>query len=532
MEELLEEVEALRARNAQLEHAAAQLATARRKMQELAALYHVAVATGHQLEAEMLFERLYDEVQTLMFPDCFDVLLYDANQEKVQIAFVRDHGQEVTEVQGLWRSLDEAGLSGWVLRKGRSLLVRDLQEELLPIKPRNVVKEMRSWLGVPLVARGEIAGVLAIQSFSAHAFSPADQQFLEAACSQIALALQNTRLFRDIQRRAEELEVLRRASLQLTASLKLNAVLEAVAEAAYDLLDEIQSVNIFLYEAEELIFGAANIKGEFQKAPISEPRPDGLTRTVARSGQIIVVEDMQRHTLFQGMPPSWHGAIVGFPLKIGQRVVGVMNVSYVTVRSLPQQELHLLSLLSDHAAVAIENARLHELVAQQARTDALTALPNRRALNERIESEVQRASRYGTTFALLMMDLDGFKQVNDVYGHPVGDVVLQEIARLLDSGTRGSDFLARYGGDEFALLLPEADAQRACEVANKVNHLVRHYPLTVDSDTIPPLSLSVGIALFPADAESGATLLEQADQSLYNVKRDKSSASSRASGAP
>jgi diguanylate cyclase (GGDEF)-like protein len=228
---------------------------------------------------------------------------------------------------------------------------------------------------------------------------------------------------------------------------------------------------------------------------------------------------MQKHVLYSDAPSWWEGAIVGIPLRIGERVVGVMNVAWNQPRRIPDRELHLLGLLADHAAIAIENARLHDLVAHQARTDSLTCLPNRRALDERIRSEVRRATRYGNSFALLMMDLDGFKRINDRYGHPVGDRVLYEIGALLQKATRGSDFLARYGGDEFALLLPEADLDHAQEVAQKLTRLVTDYSFTVDGEVDSSLSVSVGISTYPEDARTGDTLMDLADRALYSVKR-------------
>jgi diguanylate cyclase (GGDEF)-like protein len=229
---------------------------------------------------------------------------------------------------------------------------------------------------------------------------------------------------------------------------------------------------------------------------------------------------MRSHPLYAGAPPEWQGAIVGLPLKVRERVVGVMNISYPEPRIFEETDTRTLQLLADHAAIAIENAQLHEQVARQARTDALTGLPNRRALNERIAAEVARARRYGHSLALLMMDVDGFKAVNDSYGHPFGDHTLQQLAARLAQVTRHSDFLARYGGDEFALLLPEADLPLACEVAAKLCDLVHGYRLDIDKSNGFRMSLSVGIAVFPDNAASCKQLLELADQTLYDVKRN------------
>jgi len=161
------------------------------------------------------------------------------------------------------------------------------------------------------------------------------------------------------------LEALRQASLSLTSSLELQAVLDAILKSALKLLGDATNGHIFLYSEDEgrLNFGASLWSDGRYGEPVAMPRPDGLTATVAKTGEAIVVQDMKASPLYEKAPPDWHGAIVGLPLKIGQRVVGVMNVSYEKPRQFSEDDLHLLRLLGVQAAVAIENARLFEQAA-------------------------------------------------------------------------------------------------------------------------------------------------------------------------
>ena len=165
-----------------------------------------------------------------------------------------------------------------------------------------------------------------------------------------------------MQHHTTELEAVRRINLSLTASLDLIVVLDTILEGAFKLLAGVKYAHIFLYEAESgrLNFGAAlGVDGQ-KGRPFADPRPAGFTYVVAQRGELIVVPDMQTHPLYADAPPNWSGAIIGLPLKIGERVVGVMTISYPQPCVIPESELNLLHLLGDQAAIAIENARLYE----------------------------------------------------------------------------------------------------------------------------------------------------------------------------
>jgi diguanylate cyclase (GGDEF)-like protein len=179
----------------------------------------------------------------------------------------------------------------------------------------------------------------------------------------------------------------------------------------------------------------------------------------------------------------------------------------------------LLSLLSDQAAVAISNASLHQMISRQAYSDTLTGLPNRRALDERLEEEVLSARRSNYSFAVIMMDLDGFKAVNDTYGHAVGDEVLRLVFSQMARGVRTTDFLARYGGDELTLILSQTELSSAEIVSEKIIEGMKKLKYRLPDGRRLKLGISGGIALFPVHAHSGPDLLRAADAALYRAKK-------------
>jgi diguanylate cyclase (GGDEF)-like protein len=357
-----------------------------------------------------------------------------------------------------------------------------------------------------------------ILTASAERISPEDHNRIQTIAREL---IDHQALLAILKQQTDELDALKKLSIHLTSSLDLPDVLDAVVSEAVRLIDNARDVNMFLYKNHKLSFGAALDADGTRNKPWSKPRSNGLTYSVARSGQMIIVENMQEHPLFQNVPVHWIGSIIGMPLKVGNTVVGVMNLSRSTLGGFSASELRLLSLLSDQAAVAISNASLHQMISRQAYSDTLTGLPNRRALDERLEEEVVSARRNNYSFAVIMMDLDGFKAVNDTYGHSVGDDVLRLVFNEMARGVRTTDFLARYGGDELTLILSQTDMASAQVVSEKITEGMKKLKFRLPDGKRLKLGISGGIALYPIHARSGPDLLRAADGALYHAKKFK-----------
>jgi len=321
------------------------------------------------------------------------------------------------------------------------------------------------------------------------------------------------------KQQADELDALKKLSRNLTSNLDLPTVLDAVVREAMLLVKNARAAHIFLYLNNKLEFGSAlDTTGERNKA-FSEPRENGLTYTVARMGEMIMVEDMKTHPIYKDAPPEWAGSIVGIPLKINQRVVGVMNISRDREGKFPSLDLHLLSLLANQAAVAISNASLLQTLSKKAYSDTITGLPNRRALDERLDAEIINSRRTGSSFAVVMMDLDGFKHVNDTYGHEIGDLVLRAVFNVIAVGIRSSDFIARYGGDELTLILHQSDIQASKSVTDKILENLAKFTYKAPDGSGIKLGISGGVSIYPSHGRTAPALMRAADAALYKAKK-------------
>ena len=206
-----------------------------------------------------------------------------------------------------------------------------------------------------------------------------------AAFNDMATRLRQQR--HELQQRHAELEVMVQSSLSLTANLDLKTVLDIILDSTFKLLPQIKDTHLFLYQSERLEFAASLWADGRKDHLISEPRPDGLTYRVAQKGELMMVPDIQSHALNANAPAGWRGGLIGLPLKIGRSVVGVMNVAYADPHQFSEDELRLLRLLGDQAAIAIQNARLYEQ-AQSELTQRQYTAEKLRQLNEELEDRV------------------------------------------------------------------------------------------------------------------------------------------------
>jgi diguanylate cyclase (GGDEF)-like protein len=213
------------------------------------------------------------------------------------------------------------------------------------------------------------------------------------------------------------------------------------------------------------------------------------------------------------------------PLVTGERLVGALQAARKVSRGAgPQQgftreEVRVVEAVCGSLARALANAIDYHNATRQTLIDDLTRLYNVRYLYQTLDNEIRRARRYGSSVSVVFMDLDGFKLVNDAYGHRAGSVTLTEMAQVIIMSVRDSDFVARYGGDEFVLMLPETPARRAVQMAERVRDRIAAHRFTGGVGADIYLTASFGVASFPEHATEAEKLIELADAAMYEAKQ-------------
>jgi diguanylate cyclase (GGDEF)-like protein len=215
-------------------------------------------------------------------------------------------------------------------------------------------------------------------------------------------------------------------------------------------------------------------------------------------------------------------SVATFPVYAGDRFLGLIAIdSFAQEVEFSEEETEFLISIANQIGVLIEKAQLEDLLREQASTDPLTRLYNRRFVEERLNAEISRTRRSKEPLALLLLDVDDLKRVNDRYGHLVGDTLLRNVARALKSACRVSDIVARFAGDEFLAILPSTGKAEAQKVVERVMGLLANDPVAAGDEKLP-LQVTIGLAEFPADGEDATSLFAAADADLYRRKPIKS----------
>ena len=243
---------------------------------------------------------------------------------------------------------------------------------------------------------------------------------------------------------------------------------------------------------------------------------EGITGWVAETKQGALVGDTERHPKAVHIPGTTDSdeSMLAVPVIFEDRLIGVIVNVKVGLHHYTGDHLRLLTILANQAAVSIQNARLIERLAATARTDPLTGLENRRAFEQALQARLGVASP--EPFSVIMLDVDGLKQVNDARGHAAGDTVLKRVAAVLTANLREADVVTRWGGDEFVLLMPGMDQVGAVSLARRVSATLQD-----PDDPAGAISVSIGTASFPAHGSTADTLLASADRSMYADKRQR-----------
>jgi diguanylate cyclase (GGDEF)-like protein len=309
------------------------------------------------------------------------------------------------------------------------------------------------------------------------------------------------------------------------AEQSLDATLQSMARALRGIVPY-TSLAIYEVDTERQLLIPVFAEGQFVEETLADPPAlnDSITGKVVRSRQIVHLEPghpwFGRYIIAD--TPQDLEAIVFCPLIVADRVIGTLNVWREdsapelagTIPTFSPEEAQLIKRFASLAALAYDNARRRELLSEQARTDELTGLFNRRHFHERLAAELARAQRDVTSVGLVLLDVDDFKRVNDVYGHPVGDQVLVAFGEVLSAHVRAGDVVCRTGGEEFGVILPNADQREAVHCAERLVGAVRDAVWSIAG----PMTASAGVAVAPDHAGTVATLFKAADECLLMAK--------------
>ena len=310
---------------------------------------------------------------------------------------------------------------------------------------------------------------------------------------------------------------------ELSASFSLENTLDLFAKKVGEFVP-LNTCALYLLDGPKLYATAVRVEGDNCER-LSQRRiraGQGATGFALKTGETVqnVDPDLDFFYSLTEMTQQY-STMASVPLIADGKLLGAVTVYSSDLRNYGEEHIRLLETISRIAANAIGKALQHDEAKTHALTDPMTGLPNARNLQIQFEKEVARASRSGTSFQLLMLDLDGFKAVNDSFGHKAGDEMLSEIGKVILGQLREYDFLARYGGDEFVILIPETNAGEVVDLCVRIERAVSEFSLNVDNEKCASVGVSLGSSSFPANGGTIEEMIAAADKAMYDRKTSR-----------
>ena len=485
-------------------------------------LLKAARALASERDLEQLYQRFYELVRPIMDATSFFVALGSWSNGQMTIPFAMDDEKRVH-----WSAPlpIEASLTGHVFREGKPLIIRTLDEFA---RYSTIVcgegEETQSALVVPMRIEDRTIGVISVQSLLPNAYGERERDLLAAIAEQAAIAVENSQHLSSSEQRARELKLLAEVSRALTTQLSLHELCKTVCREARRVMDapvfmvalriddtDRMRVEYCAQEENELTFADYSLENSIAKRVVEQNQPIVL--------QTRADVDSTPHYVLRTDDKSIRSVAMA-PLRLSDRSIGVMSAQSYADGAYDDSSIRLLTAIGEQMALAVQNAQLYREARNRADRDPLTNVFHHRYLKTRLEDELGRARGAGHSVAVLMLDLDNFKLVNDTYGHLFGDEALRLMTTVLHAACRASDVIGRYGGDEFMIVLPDTNAVQAASIAERIDVELAAQELRPAADVAIPLHCSIGMSVFPRDGDAAAELIAKADAALYQSKRE------------
>src|SRR5882762_170960 len=482
---------------------------AQRRTKEFALLTEIGQAISSRLDQDEILHTVKKELGQIFDTSDFYIAFQEGDEIRFELEV--ENGETLPK-----RSRKVAnGLSEYMIRSGQPLLIR---AELEKTRERLGASQVggspaKCFCGAPILLGGKPAGVMvAMSTEREYVFQQRDLEVMQTAAGQVSVAVENARLFAEEQRRSRHLSFLNNISKTAISSEDSEQMLaEIVGEIQKNFQFDHIGIGILDYVTKDIEIKAeagATAQAKGKRIPLGL----GIVGRVARTGERALVQNAAEGHLLGVLPDS--RTVLCIPITYGETLLGVLNVESREESAFSPQDVLIMNTLADLLATALHNAFVLQKLQQQSITDGLTGIKTRRFFWEALSSEWKRASRSGRPFSVVLIDLDKFKDVNDTFGHLEGDLVLARVGRLLEQRCRQSNVVARYGGDEFVILMPETSIDQAHSLAERLRLWLSQDVMLAEHK----ITGSFGVASFPGHGFSAEDIIRVADAGMYVSK--------------
>ena len=483
---------------------------AHRRTKEYELLTDIGKAISSRLDQDEILRTIQSELGQIFDTSHFYIAFQEAEQIRFELE-VRDSRILPKRSRELRNAFTE-----FVIRNGEPLLIRsDLENTRNRLGITHVPERpAKCLIAAPIFLDNKASGIMvAMNPGREFVFEQRDLDVLVTAAGQVSVAVENARLFAEEQRRSRQLAFLNNVSrTAISSDDPVHMLGEIASEIQKNFSFDHIGVGLLDYGTKEVeIKAEAGVTAHATGRRI--PLGTGILGRVARTGERALVQNALPGNLTGILADS--RAVLCIPITYGESLLGVLNIESRNEYAFSPQDVLILNTLADLLATALHNAFVFQKLQQQSITDGLTGIKTRRFFWEALSAEWKRASRSGRPFSVVLIDLDKFKEVNDTMGHFEGDLVLARVGRLLEQKSRQSNVVARYGGDEFIVLMPETGAEQAQVLAERLRLWLASDPMLNEHH----VTGSFGVASFPMHGFSIEDIIRVADAGMYVSKR-------------
>jgi two-component system cell cycle response regulator len=384
---------------------------------------------------------------------------------------------------------------------------------------------VRALAAVPVLDGETLRGVLVVDRLADEGFAPHEEAIVAQAARFCLRAIQNERVFVQLERAKVEQGKLYRAAQALGAALSEKDVVEAGVNAAREIASfDLAAVTVYeeSTRTHEVVAAKSADRGVDDLVGVRFSHNAGLVSMVVQNRCALPYrgeyEAGRQIVLSKRLPWPMHPSLLVLPLVIHDRALGTLILGARRRHAFGDSARPTLEVLASHLAVSLSNARMVQKLETMALTDGLTGLANKRAMLDAAALKIAAAARYDRRLAVLVVDIDFFKRVNDTYGHDVGDLVIRGLGEILKRQKRSTDVVARFGGEEFVLLCEQTDEKGAMLLAERIREDLAKTMFRTPGGVLS-VTCSVGVATFPEGGAEWETLFKSADEALYVSKR-------------
>lgn len=489
------------------------------------ALARIAATLNSSLHLEVVLEKMLEILHEVVPHDAANVALL---KDESQFHFVKLKGykeKSIKVIESFEYKIDSIPGFKKMAAEKEALVIADTKISPLWLDlPES--DWVRSYIGSPIVVEGKVIGFINVDSKTPNYYTQEQAERLKVFADEAAIAIKNARYVEELRERNQDLTTLYEVGLSMTKELDDHEIVDGLIKQ----IEHFKEIDIFLLMTfsdglgKIVVYLFDSKKKLLQSIEVDKDKVGKFVQMVVENMKTIYLPNFNDPDMFLELTKKQNYSFekiqtcLGIPLIKGKEIIGILSVFSKKENAFNQKQIQLLETIASQLSITFQNVKMYERMKELAIIDELTGIYNRRFFYLAANKEIDRAVRYHKSLSLILIDIDHYKDVNDHFGHIAGDKVLQRLTQVIQKELRESDIFSRYGGEEFLILLANAEIKDAVAVAERLREKVEELQVRYNEEEIS-VTISLGVTQLTAERNTLQELIAVVDQALYGAKQ-------------